>query len=80
MGIIYKIINDIDNKLYIGQTKINDLEYKIRRHILDSRKEKNKCALYLQSKNYTNCKKLNHIILNIKRSAKPFGLNFEFLT
>lgn len=35
MGYIYKIINDVNNKIYIGQT-INSIEYRFKNHIKES--------------------------------------------
>ena len=39
MGFIYKIINDINNKIYIGQTA-NSLEERFKQHKKDSKKRK----------------------------------------
>lgn len=40
MGFIYKIINDVNNKIYIGQT-INDIQYRFRNHINQAMREPN---------------------------------------
>lgn len=39
MGYIYKIINDINNKVYIGQTT-NSIEERFKEHLLDAKKTK----------------------------------------
>ena len=43
MGYIYKIINDVNNKIYIGQT-INTIEYRFNNHIKTAKQniDKNK--------------------------------------
>ena len=41
MGYIYKITNDVNNKIYIGQT-INSLKHRFKEHLNDNRQDNNK--------------------------------------
>ena len=51
-GIIYKITNNINNKVYIGKT-LNSLEHRFNEHKRDSRKEScEKRLLYSAMKKY----------------------------
>lgn len=45
MGYIYKIINDINNKIYIGKTEFN-IEKRFQEHIYDSQKKYQHRPLY----------------------------------
>ena len=45
MGYIYKIVNDINNKIYIGKTEFN-IQKRFEEHIRDSQKEHKNRPLY----------------------------------
>ena len=60
MGYIYKIKNDIDDKLYIGQT-VKTIDYRFKEHIRTAKNEyKNKkhLTLFHKIKNYYDSYKL----------------------
>lgn len=52
MAYIYKIVNDINNKIYVGKT-LHSIDKRFREHCRDSKKEKNeKRPLYLAMNKY----------------------------
>ena len=47
MSKIYKIINDINDKVYIGKTKLS-IEKRFKQHYEDSKKEIKRIDLYIK--------------------------------
>lgn len=53
MGHIYKIINNINNKTYVGKTKYSDINQRFKEHLRDSKKPtKEKRPLYAAMQKY----------------------------
>lgn len=51
MGYIYKIVNDINNKIYIGKTEFN-IEKRFKEHCQDSKKGYENRPLYKAMNKY----------------------------
>lgn len=47
MAFIYKITNQINNKLYIGKTSLSSVEERFKEHIQDSKKKDAKKDLFM---------------------------------
>lgn len=43
MGYIYKITNDINDKVYVGKTLLSSIEERFQEHIKDSKRRKKEC-------------------------------------
>lgn len=50
MGFIYKVTNNVNNKVYIGQS-VFDIQKRFKEHLRDSRKESNSCRPFYDAIN-----------------------------
>lgn len=60
MGYIYQIVNDVNEKVYVGKTELT-IEQRWKQHLRDSKKENIKIVLFI--KRLTNMEKNIFIFL-----------------